>query len=237
MTRRRRSPAKQEAAVTKAAKAAKLQGYANGRATRQSIVEHASAAFAQKGFYGTSLRSIAREVGVDHTALLHHFGSKHALLLAVIDSYDASHGPSSDPDEALAAAAYGAAGDDEFADALIERLVSAAEHNAASPGLIRLLSVLTAEAGDESHPARAALQHRHAQLIGVLTPAIGRRRQRAAGEATTGSADGPWGDELTDEDRAILVISLWEGLQLFDALHPERIELPELFGRALRRLL
>ncbi|WP_291380291.1 TetR/AcrR family transcriptional regulator [Demequina sp.] len=53
---------------------------------RTSIVEAASAVFAQKGIDGVSMRHIAREIGVSATALYRHFDSKNALLSAACEA-------------------------------------------------------------------------------------------------------------------------------------------------------
>ena len=54
-----------------------------GRQTRREILDAALELFAENGFYGTSLRDIARAVGVRESALYHHFASKEALFAAV----------------------------------------------------------------------------------------------------------------------------------------------------------
>jgi len=195
-------------------------GYATGHATKQAIVEHAATAFAQKGFYGTSLRGIAREVGIDHTLLLHHFGNKTALLLAVIDWYDHRHGRIEQFDG-------------DFGAVLVEGIVGAARRNATAPGLVRLLSVLSAEAGDEDHPARQALQQRHELLVRSFATGIRQRDEVSGSQVEPGDHE----ERLSAELRATLLISVWEGLQVFDALHPGAIDLPELLGRAADRLI
>ena len=53
---------------------------------RARIREAAIAAFARDGFDGTSLRSIAREVGVSPALIVHHFGDKPALR-RICDEY------------------------------------------------------------------------------------------------------------------------------------------------------
>src|SRR5689334_7742691 len=50
------------------------------RDTRQDILDAALDLFAQDGFFGTSMRQIARQVGVRESALYHHFPSKEAIL-------------------------------------------------------------------------------------------------------------------------------------------------------------
>lgn len=220
-----------------ARKVERTEGYATGRATKQAIVEQAASVFAQRGFYGASLRGIAREVGVDHTLLIHHFRDKTALLLAVIDWYDERHGI--EP-EALTKGENLLVG-----TTLPDALMHAAERNASTPGLVRLLSVLSAEAGEESHPAREALQRRQDQLIGVLAAAIAAQgtdsavceSENASACAGAGAREGSDAAALSAEERAVLIVSVWEGLQVFDALHPGRIDLPKMLGEATRRTI
>jgi AcrR family transcriptional regulator len=50
------------------------------RNTRQDILDAALDLFASNGFFGTSMRDIARKVGVRESALYHHFPSKAAIL-------------------------------------------------------------------------------------------------------------------------------------------------------------
>ena len=59
---------------------------------RGSILEAASAVFAEKGIDGISMRHIAAEIGVSATALYRHYDSKDALLAAVCESGFAEFG-------------------------------------------------------------------------------------------------------------------------------------------------
>jgi AcrR family transcriptional regulator len=53
--------------------------------TREKMLEVAERQFAQKGYDGAHLESIAREVGVRKTAIYYYFDSKVALYTAVIE--------------------------------------------------------------------------------------------------------------------------------------------------------
>lgn len=57
---------------------------ADGQRTRSAILDAALDLFAQKGFFGTSLRDVAGAVGVRESALYNYFPSKDALFAALI---------------------------------------------------------------------------------------------------------------------------------------------------------
>jgi AcrR family transcriptional regulator len=57
---------------------------ADGSRTRQSILDAALDLFAEKGYFGTSLRDVAAAVGVRESALYNYFASKDALFEALL---------------------------------------------------------------------------------------------------------------------------------------------------------
>ncbi|MCB2223876.1 MAG: TetR/AcrR family transcriptional regulator [Actinobacteria bacterium] len=54
-------------------------------ATRERILKAAAAAFARRGFHGTSTRGIAAAVGIRQPSLFHHFPTKQAILAELLD--------------------------------------------------------------------------------------------------------------------------------------------------------
>ena len=54
--------------------------------TRESILDAARSAFADKGFDGASIRGIATSAGVDPALVHHYFGTKNELFLAAMNS-------------------------------------------------------------------------------------------------------------------------------------------------------
>ena len=54
------------------------------RDTRADILDAALELFAENGFYGVSIRDVARATGVGVSALYHHFASKEELFEAVV---------------------------------------------------------------------------------------------------------------------------------------------------------
>jgi AcrR family transcriptional regulator len=59
---------------------------ANGERTRQSILDAGLQTFAEKGYFGSSLRDIAKIVGVRESALYNYFSGKEALFHAILDA-------------------------------------------------------------------------------------------------------------------------------------------------------
>jgi AcrR family transcriptional regulator len=55
--------------------------------TQQRILAAASRVFTREGYAGATTRAIAAEAGVNEVTLFRHFGSKKALLLAVIERF------------------------------------------------------------------------------------------------------------------------------------------------------
>jgi AcrR family transcriptional regulator len=83
--------------------------------TDVAILRAAAALIAQRGYHGTSMRDIARAVGLQMASLYHHFGSKQELLALImrtamhdLTSYvsDAVAASGDDPRDQLAAAIH-----------------------------------------------------------------------------------------------------------------------------------
>lgn len=56
-----------------------------GQRAREQILDAAQALFADKGFHGTSVRDVARSLGIPTASLLHHFPRKEKLYGAVLE--------------------------------------------------------------------------------------------------------------------------------------------------------
>jgi len=56
-----------------------------GERTRERILDHAEALFAERGFEGASLREIARRAGIREPGLYNYFSGKPALYEAVLE--------------------------------------------------------------------------------------------------------------------------------------------------------
>lgn len=56
-----------------------------GRTTREDVVEAAGRLFASRGYHGTSMRDLGRELGLLGSSLYSHIGSKEELLVEVVE--------------------------------------------------------------------------------------------------------------------------------------------------------
>ena len=62
--------------------------YAKGRERREAILAATLEVFAQSGYRGTSLRAIARELGIGSSLIQHYFDTREELLTEVIKAWD-----------------------------------------------------------------------------------------------------------------------------------------------------
>ena len=61
---------------------------AQGRATREQLIEVATGLFAERGYEETSIEAVLAAAGVSRGALYHHFGGKDALFEAVLEAVE-----------------------------------------------------------------------------------------------------------------------------------------------------
>jgi len=77
--------------MTKQTKRAGKQSADAAEKTKQDILSAATSLFANKGYEATSLREVAKEAGLTHGIIRHHFGSKFeiwkAISQAVLEQY------------------------------------------------------------------------------------------------------------------------------------------------------
>jgi AcrR family transcriptional regulator len=113
--------------------------YAKTPHKREQILDAAMLVFGRRGSRGASLREIAERVEMSQAGLLHHFGSKQGLLLAVLERFDQEEQPEVPPGTLAEGVAY-----------VREELLRGLDR----PGLFQLKVTMSAEATDPGHPAR-----------------------------------------------------------------------------------
>jgi AcrR family transcriptional regulator len=126
-----------------------LKGQARrGAERRAAIVEAAIDVFSQHGFRASALAEVADRVNLTPAGILYHFGSKEALLLAVIAERDRRAG-----DQLAALPVEGGL------DTLLA-IVKFAEMSEGERGLAALHTVLQAESFEPDEPAHVYFRER-----------------------------------------------------------------------------
>ncbi|WP_075301795.1 MULTISPECIES: TetR/AcrR family transcriptional regulator [unclassified Pseudonocardia] len=176
--------------------------YAKGERRRAQILATALEVFTEGGFHASSTKEIARRVGVTEPTLFHYFGSKQALLAAVLAARDERAGTGTGTG----------------------RLLDAVAANAAEPDLVRLHAVTSAEATDPDHAAHDWFARRYERLRAGLAeelaaaptagpaaaPVAGPIAEPAAGRATEQERAAGLGPERL----ARLLVAAADGLQI-----------------------
>lgn len=112
--------------------------YRKGVERRREIVAAAATLFGESGYTHSSMRELAKRVGLSQALLLHYFSDKEDLLVEVLNLRDAS------------VADYLA---DIAESDIATRSREVARHSAEHEGLTSLYIALSAEAIDPDHPA------------------------------------------------------------------------------------
>ncbi|MEU6533578.1 TetR/AcrR family transcriptional regulator [Streptomyces sp. NPDC046928] len=116
-----------------------------GEERRAEIVRAALEVIAERGYRGASLAAVAERVGLTQQGLMHHFPTKDALLVAVLQERDR----------------WDAVPDSRWRVDLLAALV---EYNAMRPGIVQTFSALLGESVTDGHPARAFFSERYTRV-------------------------------------------------------------------------
>lgn len=182
--------------------------YAKGTAKREEIIERAIDAFGKTGYHGTSMREIATACGLSQAGLLHHFPSKEAILLAIVEYRENVH-----PD----APEQGNSPDARRAGTMAQVLL-----NEKNEALTRLWANLVGEATDPAHPAHEYFKNRYRGLR-----ALNSEIEAAENDRSKPNAE--------DAIKAQLLIAIWDGLQT-QWLLDEDFDMKPAFEYALKML-
>ena len=189
-------------------------GYAKGAARRAHIVDVATSFFGRSGYRGATMLAIAEACGISRAGLLHHFPTKESLLEAVLAERDRKDG-------------LRAVDDEEFDGlAVLSGLVRLVEHNTTTPAIVHLYAVLSAEAGDPSHPAHQYFLNRYQRSRSLFARAWS---DVAARGLLTPGAD--------PDVLAVELVALMDGLQVQWLLEPDQIDMAAQVRRHLDAVL
>lgn len=166
--------------------------YRKGVERRREIVAEAARLFGESGYTHSSMRELAKRVGLSQALLLHYFSDKEDLLVEVLNLRDAS------------VAEYLA----DISDAdVATRSRRVARHSADHEGLTSLYIALSAEAIDPDHPA-------HRYFVDHY-----RSAQQQTQEPGSASTEPPPG--VSTDLVASLGIAVMDGLQIQRQYRPD----------------
>ena len=177
-------------------------------ARRAEIIRAASASIAEHGYERASLRDIAARANVTHAALLRHFASKDALLLAALAQRD-------EDDEELARRIMSSKVPSE------QVLSTVLREEFTHPEQQRNWLAIAVAATNPEHPA-------HDFFIG--------RRQRLRAYLSSGRLGTAHdSEELTADEKVTMVMAMVDGLRIQALLDPslETLPLLETFMRLI----
>jgi AcrR family transcriptional regulator len=165
--------------------------YRKGIQRREQILDAALEVFSQHGDRGSSLQEIADRVGLSLPGLLHYFGSREELLLAVVERRDVLDTESRTVKEETEVRSPG------------EAVVRTVRHNMEQPGLVKLFVALSAAATEPAHYAHGFFSDRYHDL--ALTIQKGLESGRENGEIRA---------DASAEHMARLFLAISDGLQI-----------------------
>lgn len=169
--------------------------FAKGAARREAILSTATEVLARDGYRGTSLRAIARTLGLEPAHILYYFDSREDLLQNVIERWDAE--------------ANASVGGEPAPEDTLDAYVEVIRRNLQIPGLIHLYLIFAAEAAQSEHPSHQFFRDRFERVRRLLSRAI-------AFEQGAGLID-----RSIDADRAArALIAVADGVQLQALVDP-----------------
>lgn len=170
---------------------------------------------AERGYYGFGIRELADRCGLTNPGVLHHFGTKDQILIALLEDRDRQV-------EELVIKAFNNAGLTaeqplSFGQTL-ELFHITAVQAAARPEALQLYAILQAEALTETHPAYQFFTERQARVWRSYSALVA-----------------PFVAE--PESTALHIIATFDGLQQEWLRAAQQFDLVEEIDRAIKRIL
>jgi AcrR family transcriptional regulator len=130
---------------------------------RRQIVDEAIRLIGRRGYHGFTIQELARTCGLTNGGLLHYFGSKEQLLVAILQERD-RRAAAVVPTEVDFRTDAGGEGD-YAAETVLQVFRAIVAQAVAEPELIRFFVVLQSEALDPAHPAHDHFLRREAMVL------------------------------------------------------------------------
>ena len=176
-------------------------GYLKGRIRREDIITAAIEVYGEVGYGGSSMRAIAKRVGMTHAGLLYYFPSKEALLAAVLERRDAQ-----DAEREHLAGPPGLAALQHFLDL--------AAYNVQHRPIVDLYARLAAEAVAVGHPAHDYFERHYREA-----------RDYALASFSVMAERGELREGISPYEAAVTFIALMDGLQVQWLTTPDEVDL------------
>lgn len=182
--------------------------YAKTEQFRREVLATALRLVAERGFDATTLQLIADEVGRSKAGLLHHFGSRDALMLAIVAERDVVNRRDFPAKPGFTAS------------------LELVAHNAGAPGLVALFAITSAlAAADTGETGRRT----------YFIDRYARTRTGLQRQIETAQQAGTIRDDLPAGHLAALIVATMDGLQVQWLLDPD-IDMAEHLGTMIRLL-
>jgi AcrR family transcriptional regulator len=133
---------------------------------RAAILAEAIGIIGDQGFRGFSINELARRCELTTAGLLHHFGSKEGLLIALLEERDRRN------QDSIAGRLGMRRGEPLTREQVIKVLHAIVAQNASQPDLVRLYTTLRAEALGPDHPAQDYFRERERATIGLFAEIV-----------------------------------------------------------------
>jgi AcrR family transcriptional regulator len=139
-----------------------------GQKAREKILSEAARHFSEFGFRGASAAAIAHDAGISEPGLLHHFGSKKGLLMALIEERYSLDQLKLHADEKLEGLS------------LIPLLATLVRENLQQREAIKLAMVMLGESTSTHHPSHDFFRHRYVEARAVLGKHLARAQKNGS---------------------------------------------------------
>lgn len=169
--------------------------------------------FGANGYSKGSLQQIGDKVGMTHSGVLHHFGSKTQLLLEVVRYRDQS-----DLEDVEGRTVPGG-------EEIFRHLMRTVRVNSERPGVVQTYAVLSADSVTDGHPAKSYFNERFSVLREQLRDAI---REMRPEEPPT---------NLQVTNAAVAILGAMDGIQVQWLLDPDSVDLVGATRFALNAIL
>ena len=179
---------------------------------REAVLEAAMQVFGARGYNKGALAEVAEQAGMTHAGVLHHFGSKEGLLIAVLKYRDGQ-------------AVAGVAGREQAeGPAFLGHLLETVAENTHRPGVVQTYAVLSAESVTDGHPAQEYFRERLTVLREKIADVLDEVSEHRASR-----------DDV--EDAASTLIAVMDGLQVQWLLDPSAVDMPRVVTKTLDGLV